>query len=514
MKKIHLLTKILLLPLLCGLVLISCETEELLNKEPQQRIEEGIKSSFNKDLFIYNIPTDFSVQWNTGKKVYSDFFESDVTEFETIQTSQSKQTNKLNLYSEYHLIALEKEGKYSFFIVTYTSYNTITKSISLENTKNYTGAILFSGIKNKSMASIWYKKGIQTASNTYRRPELECDSGDCNDDGGGGVTGRWISVRTEHYKDWYKGGNGSSNLTYTHTTYHGSSYETVWDSDASYSYFRSHPYFDPHNTGGNTSTNSGQQGSVISELKTLDKITNRNLPIELKIRDRLTGKAKCVNQLLTNGDNRFITNLLSNFERNNSEFDIKIKSVPKIINPKTGKPIIGALGKTFRESSDSDQIIIHIANDPLENLSKLKTAHTIMHEYIHAEMARRINPDYMTEDDYNFANVWDSYKTKYHSGDHRAMVKFYLDAMAESLESFHKTALTKDFNELGEKLKIHYPNGLTRQFYKRFAWGGLTNTPDFLDLEFTDVNEYSAIVLAIDLEELYGGKKDNEIPCN
>ena len=50
---------------------------------------------------------------------------------------------------------------------------------------------------------------------------------------------------------------------------------------------------------------------------------------EERIINKLTGKAKCLNNLLTKNENSFIKDILNNFE-GESEFDINIKSKDKV----------------------------------------------------------------------------------------------------------------------------------------------------------------------------------------
>lgn len=190
-----------------------------------------------------------------------------------------------------------------------------------------------------------------------------------------------------------------------------------------------------------------------------------------KIIELLSGKEKCVHDHLSGvGADDYVKNILSKFQ-GTSEFDLQIESVPTL-----GGNIAGT---TFPPSDGV--IVIKIASDIARSVATgrghiLKTAHTILHEYIHADMFRKLNTKY--SGDLEFKKTWDKYKTQ---KQHSTMAELYIDEMRDALKLFHKNVIPAEYND----------NSRTDTFYEAMAWQGLKihNIKAWQDLSAARKNE-------------------------
>ena len=150
--------------------------------------------------------------------------------------------------------------------------------------------------------------------------------------------------------------------------------------------------------------------------------------------DELTGKEKCLNDHLDKKGGSFVKNILNNFE-GDSEFDIKISSKDKVfrkntsveLNGKTTEPINGVIN-------------IDINSSRLLNMSSLAGIRTILHEYIHADMFRKLNTKYSTNGDLDFIQTYNHFKNGNFkpSPQHETMAKLYINKMRLALKNIHQ----------------------------------------------------------------------------
>ncbi|MGG8496282.1 hypothetical protein ACQY1Q_07675 [Tenacibaculum sp. TC6] len=225
------------------------------------------------------------------------------------------------------------------------------------------------------------------------------------------------------------------------------------------------PYHDPNEDNTWDVTPNCPQGTV--------KINNRCIPIigmnveEDKIENNLTGKARCLHDNLTKNRNTFVKDLLANFE-GVSEFNINISSVDKIFSTKANDYVNGETSYT----KGDDMIYIKISADKISNNSVLSGIRTILHEYIHADMFRKI----YTEDEANSPEVKDFKETynKFEKGNfkadsqHESMAKLYVNSMATALKEVHQAILLREYNYLSQDGTKSLDN-----LYEALAWQGL-----------------------------------------
>ena len=196
---------------------------------------------------------------------------------------------------------------------------------------------------------------------------------------------------------------------------------------------------------------------------------------EEKIIDELTGKEKCIHDLLNETGNSYIKDILSKFD-GNSEFDIKIESKDTVINK--GNEVNGRTNKPF----NSDLITIEISTSKAIGRPVLDVARTILHEYIHADMFRKLYTKYPTDGDLDFKQTYEAFKGLNFSAtpQHETMAALYVGEMTKALKNFHENALTEDYNYLTDNGN----NSLPDSFYEALAWLGLKehNVQAYIDL--------------------------------
>lgn len=183
----------------------------------------------------------------------------------------------------------------------------------------------------------------------------------------------------------------------------------------------------------------------------------------LNITNQLTGKEKCLNDLLDQKGDSFVQDLLSNF-KGKSEFDIKIGSKDRVFVTKDGvtSEVNGAT-----HPPKNNVIEIEINTSRINAHSALDAARTILHEYIHADIFRKLNTTNTGTGILDFKNTYDAYGNQ-----HGAMAALYLESMKNALKDFHKNMLGSDYN----KYTDYYGEQPSDAFYEAMAWGGLKDS--------------------------------------
>lgn len=185
-------------------------------------------------------------------------------------------------------------------------------------------------------------------------------------------------------------------------------------------------------------------------------------PTPVKITDALIGKAKCLNDLLNKSGDSFVQKLLANFQ-GKSEFDILIVSKDVV----TGKDAQGVEreinGRTL--PPEGKVIKIEISTSKSNSNASLDVVRTILHEYIHADIFRKLDTKIGTDAErLDFKTSFDAYGNQ-----HNTIANLYLNSMKEALKTFHKNVLTDDYN----KYIQHYEEVPSDAFYEALAWSGL-----------------------------------------
>ncbi|APG65869.1 hypothetical protein LPB136_11050 [Tenacibaculum todarodis] len=198
---------------------------------------------------------------------------------------------------------------------------------------------------------------------------------------------------------------------------------------------------------------------------------------------KLTGKAECLNEKLNKNGNTFIKDILKKFQ-GDSEFDINIKSVDKVFRNNT---TIELNGKTIEAVNNVIEILI--STNKLSSMPALGAARTLIHEYIHADMFRKLNTRNPTSGDLDFKSTYDEFENGNFQAtpQHESMAKLYVNLIRDVLKKFHKNVLVGDYNYLTNNGN----NPLPDSFYEALAWQGLKehNVKVYTDLSTPKKNE-------------------------
>lgn len=184
--------------------------------------------------------------------------------------------------------------------------------------------------------------------------------------------------------------------------------------------------------------------------------------IKPQIIDNLTGKAKCLNDLLNKNGNSFVQNLFSKFE-GTSKFDIVISSVDAL--PKTVDGVVTYLnGRTLKPNGKLIQI--EISSTEANKRAPLEVARIILHEYIHADIYRKLGTVLATNvENLDFKTTYEKYEGEQHS----VMATLYVQSMQEALKQFHQSLFPGDIKAYTD----YYNEPPSDAFYEALAWGGL-----------------------------------------
>jgi len=192
---------------------------------------------------------------------------------------------------------------------------------------------------------------------------------------------------------------------------------------------------------------------------------------EDKIINELKGKEKCLDNLLKESGNDFVKNMIANFVGDDSEFGINIKSKDNVYYTDEDGEISEVSGIT-KYSSDSNIIKIEISTLKANSRRALQVTRTLLHEYIHADIFRKVYSDSINSEIENFRKTYNDYKnTKFQpTASHQTMAELYLNSMKEALKNFHRQAMVGDYNFLSNNGQNNLDD-----FYEAIAWQGLRN---------------------------------------
>lgn len=221
-------------------------------------------------------------------------------------------------------------------------------------------------------------------------------------------------------------------------------------------------------------------------------------PNPYQITSGLKGKESCLDALLNQKGSDFVQKLLANF-KGDSEFDIKIISKDKVTNLKDG--VLEELnGKTYYYPGSKD-ITIEISSSRANDHSALETARVILHEYIHADLARKL---YTKSNE--IGNTAEDFRLIYNAygNDHNNIANLYLDSMTTALKEFHKNALPNDYNAYIR----NFGTAPTDAFYRALAWNGLKleNVKAWMDLPQAEKD-------AINAWQVIANQLGKSVPC-
>ncbi|MFE3868413.1 hypothetical protein ACFX5E_10055 [Flavobacterium sp. LS2P90] len=423
------------------LTLFSCTKDDLENNSTIS-ITNQLKNDLKLDQFANkNLSDNLIINWESLTKTEKDDFE--VYEIEVNEKNPA--IIKSNLFQnelKYELIAIKKEGEmHSYLIEAYSSLNHTLYSNSIQNLKNFTGTLNVYELNGNLIGQLVVYNG--NSKNPFGKSSLtalnEAINLYCVQKN---TTSRVpvctlsehvytvYSIYTHHYISVTVG-------TYTQYNYAYTTVETFTINELM----------------------SVPCGGSEDSYDIVKRISSYREVIDVQITNELTGKAKCLNDLLDKNGDSFVKNLLANFE-GESEFNIQIVSKDNVFSTETGLEING---KTLPPKNNV--IVIEISTSRTNLNSSLDAARTILHEYIHADIFRKLNTTSGTTGErLDFKNTYEAYGNQ-----HGTIAGLYLNSMKEALKGFHKTALIDDYNMYIN----YYGEAPSDAFYEALAWSGL-----------------------------------------
>ncbi|KZS38703.1 hypothetical protein AWE51_14030 [Aquimarina aggregata] len=465
------------------LLFTSCEQEKenIIDLTPQEILQQEF--SFNS---FVNTPAlkkeNLVIDWSSfvlRKGETSLFYEFAVKNSSTAVLNIDGYNSKL----DYQLLARFNDNNQPeyFLVELLPSLDNEQKKLSYLNIMTYSGMAYLYDMNGEKISVESYEQGeLQLKSldksigqNLIPRTPSKCAIFDglepvgCNGGGNGGCSTRTVTVQHWEYfydVEYYTGTREIISVTYSHRINRGQSTKQVTSCNGS----------------------SGGTGTVTSKvhIPKQGEELDPNLWYVLSIDDQeLTGKAKCLNKLLNKTGDRFLRDLLKNFE-GDSEFDVKIVSKNKVYN-NNNKEVAGLTIYNV----NSTQIEIQINSSSINRMSAISAVNVLLHEYIHADMFRKDNTSNPTSGEQKFRKTLDGYadsRNIYHD----AMVDLYVRSMAKSLQKIHKNILTDDYNNFIREMNYEgsiYANGIpTLDFYKAIAMTGLKGTNYYSQLSFEE----------------------------
>ena len=498
MKKTPEFLNILALTILFTITL-SCEKDTLPQEEQARSLQEMpvqlLKTGFSLENFADPasiIKGNIEIQWeNHSAKTINEtlWYEFGITQKQkTDMVSQFQEDNQYKL-----LASLDESNDPHYFIVKLAPQKWVMQQEfsylnpeGLSDKAGFSGTASLYNIQGEVVFLEYYKKGqVQNSVQDISiKGELttpvsnkcmqrgtamaKCDSalecafvladgastgGGCS---GGTTGGSYVAVRTDHYTDWYNI-RSDGTADYSHTQFNGSTYEYVYvnSSGTSGGHQDAYSYYIVNDHGAYGTAN---EEGYYSHEPPLAEIPER---IIIALED----KEKCINKLLMKNGGNYMNEILKHF-KGESEFDIKIESRDKVISKNTGEEING------KTKPPKDGIItIQISTSKALEHSVLVVAKTILHEYIHADMYRKLHTKYPADEDLDFRTTYEAYEKDVFKGtsQHESMAALYIDEMTRALKNFHKNVLKGDYNYLTD----NGTNPLPDSFYEALAWQGL-----------------------------------------
>ena len=209
-----------------------------------------------------------------------------------------------------------------------------------------------------------------------------------------------------------------------------------------------------------TVVGGGGSGGTISStsyttVENVDHIDDSNLT---------DPKIKCLNAHLNSTGNSFVKNILKNFE-GETDVDIKIESTDIVYNNEGDE--VSGLTRGIRDGV----ITIEISESKASTRASLEVVRTLIHEYIHADIYRKVYEDSDLHKDPVFKETYDKYKeAKFAPSQHHStMADLYINQIRDALKSYHKNVLTDSFNYITNNGTDPLPD----LFYEGLAWRGL-----------------------------------------
>ena len=433
-----------------ALFLLSCNNDELAkNQENVKTVKTDLElAKFSNLNIAQNVEADFE---NVSETKKDNFIISEFSAKEKVVNTF--ESDVLQSHLKYQGVTIESEGKsQSYFLEVFTLAKSAVYPETITNLKDFTGGLNVYSFDGENLGSVVVRNG--KATNVSGKNELD--------------------VLTKTINLFYAPSDITSKIplckeTYTQTVWltqdvwriisNGSKIlEVIYVGEKVTKTTNTVPY--PCESSGDVEAIKLQRIAQYSHYSENGQYLGESSAFQ--IMDFLTGKAKCINDLLNKNGNSFIQNLFSKFE-GTSKFDIAITSTDVVTTSKNG--VIEELnGKTLPPKGKLIQIEISTAR--VNARAPLEVARIILHEYIHADIYRKIGTVLeMNVENLDFKETYEKYEKEHHS----VMAKLYVDSMKESLKQFHQNLFPDDI----KAYTAYYNEPPSDAFYEALAWGGL-----------------------------------------
>jgi len=462
-------------------IISSCSNEELLTIEEQQ-----VTNLFEKNFSMsnFNDPTK-TIKGNIEINWQDDII-NDIKQYSFHQFNVATK-NKAILNSNYSsstytlkLLAYQDNEHINYYLAKFLPFADDKKNWETINyfdmSYKYSGMVYLYNLKGEIELSevyeygklirqivhqdnIFVNSGIKMARCVEPEQRISENNSGCFP-GGGGTGGYYQEIITEHYIDWYQHIDtvgGYEIYQWTSEQYTGSTTTWVWVSD---------PNYDPGLYSvqyANSVTDEALNGANLA----VDNISLFKIKLDATFISNV--KLKCTYDKLTADNNSLFRNTVGVFV-DDPKFNLTFK---------VGNCI--QTNDQCTDRSDPNNIIITFED---VGISPIEMAQAILHESIHAEIARFVT-QYESDVDVNdrprLFQLFKYYSSQYGSGDiqHVYMTEKYINPMASALKEFDN-----------HKYPVDY--------YKSFAWDGLRDwdANNLLSMEMnTTYNSYRTIVI-------------------
>jgi hypothetical protein len=232
----------------------------------------------------------------------------------------------------------------------------------------------------------------------------------------------------------------------------------------------------------------GSNGASYNTERETEKIDDKKLT---------DPKIKCLNTKLNSSGNSFIKDILKNF-KGESKVNINIESADKVYGP-TGNEV-NATTSPIRNGV----ITIKISSFKAGSAKALEVVRTLIHEYIHADIFRKLNEDSDLHKYPDFKETYNKYKdAKFQPTQHHStMADLYVNSMRDALKSYHKNVLIGDYNYLTD----NGTNPIVDNFYEALAWRGLKGQGV---QAYKDLSDAKKLALKTSLEQHHSSTTTN-----
>lgn len=435
-----------------ALFLLSCNNDELLkNQENVKTVETDLDlAKFSNPNIAQNVEADFK----NLTEIKKDNFK--ISEFSAKEkVVNTFESDLLQNQLKYQGVTIENEGKaQSYFLEVYTLAKSAVYPETITNLKDFSGGLSVYSFNGENLGSVVVRNG--KAANVSGKNELD------------------ILVKAINL--FYAPSDITNKIPLCDATYT----QTVWLTQDVWRIISQGPKILEVIYVGEKVTKTINilpypcDGPVDIEAIKLQRMAHYYRYSDggqylgessaFQIMDYLTGKAKCLNDLLNKNGNSFIQNLFSKFG-GTSKFDIAITSVDAL--PKTINGVVTYLnGRTLKPKGKLIQI--EISTTEANKRAPLEVARIILHEYIHADIYRKLGAVFATNvENLDFKTTYEKYEGEQHS----VMATLYIQSMKEALKNFHQSLFPGDISAY----TAYYGEAPSDAFYEALAWGGLRN---------------------------------------